>query len=137
MCVDKGKFEELSHAVAEVKRDTASIKKDIKAVRITLREQNSRIGKSEGRHTDTEHRLDNLEDPIRKGAYCVQAETIAEMKSSMLKTDKFEDYLQAEKQDKKDEDLLRANKTRWIVGAVGAGIAVVNILVGILLYILK
>ena len=137
MCVDKDRFEELARAVSEVNSDTVSIRKDVRTVKTTLREQNSRIKTSENNHVDTKHRLDNLEDPIRKGAYCVQAETIVEMKNDMLTTEKFEDYLANQKKDKHDEELLKNQKTRWIVGIVGVGVALVQILVGIMLYVFQ
>jgi len=143
MCISKEDLRELIETVAKVKHDTGNIKTSQQGITIALKDVNKHLVGLNSRTSKVEHRVENLEDPVRQRAYCVQKDTIEEMKNSMLTIEKYEDWERRKEKKREDEEKAKVqkemiavqrmeNKQRkmeWIVGAiVGAGTFIIGLL---------
>jgi anti-sigma28 factor (negative regulator of flagellin synthesis) len=143
MCISKEDLRELIETVAKVKHDTGNIRQTQQALGGAVGDIETHLKKLNSRTSKVEHKVENLEDPIRQGAYCVQRDNIEELKNSMLTIEKFEDWERRKEKKREDEEKAKVqkemiavqrmeNKQRkmeWIVGAiVGAGTFIIGLL---------
>jgi chromosome segregation ATPase len=150
MCINKEDYKQLAEAVAsvkeqlkEVKHDTGNIKTSQQGITIALKDVNKHLAGLNSRTSKVEHRVENLEDPVRQGAYCVQKDTIEEMKNSMLTIEKYEEWERRKGKKREEEERKKVQKEmiavqrienkqrqmQWVIGAiVGAGTFVIGLL---------
>ncbi len=103
MCIGKEEFKELADIVAKVKHDTGNIRQTQMALGNAVGDIETHLKKLNSRTGKVEHKVENLEDPLRREGYCVQRDVVHELKDTMLTVERFERHIVQDREDRRDE----------------------------------